>query len=122
MNIKGRFARNAGWAIFCFFVVFTVFSCKDNDPTIAEIKVVDRNSLPIQGATVTLWQDTAVNNVNGVQSTLRVTKESDAAGMASFEFDLEAFLNVEVIKGPDSGKSFIRLERHETVSATVTLN
>ena len=96
-------------------------SCKKDSPTKAVISVVDVNTAPVLDATVTLWQDTAVNNVNGVQSTLRVTKKSDAAGNAEFEFKLEAFLNVEVIKGVDTGRSFIRLKEHETVTQTVNL-
>ena len=96
-------------------------SCKKDDPTKAVISVVDVNSAPVLDATITLWQDTAVNNVNGVQSTVRVSKQSDAAGKAEFDFKLEAFLNVEVIKGIDTGRSFIRLKEHETVTQTVNL-
>jgi hypothetical protein len=99
----------------------SALSCKKTGPTSAVITVVDRNSAPVQGASVTLWQDTAVNNVNGVKSNLRVTKISDASGRAHFDFQLEAFLNIEVIKGVDTGRSFIRLKEDETVSQTVNL-
>ena len=100
----------------------TIFACKKSGPTIAIVTVIDGSTkAAVSGATVTLWQDTAVNNSNGVQSTLRVTKTSDAAGRAEFEFDLEAFLNVEVIKGPDTGRSYIRLTEHETEEVTVNL-
>jgi len=52
---------------------------------------------------------------------VRITKKSDAAGRAEFEFKLEAFLNIEVIKNDDTARSFIRLKEHETVTKTVSL-
>jgi len=121
MNFKGRNGKIISGVVFGFFIAMSFFTCKKDEPTKAVVTVVDRNKIPVQGATVTLWQDTAVNQTNGVQSTLRVTKTSDAAGKAEFEFQLEAFLNVEAIKAPDTGRSFIRLKEHETVTATVNL-
>ena len=107
--------------IFTLFIFLFFFSCKKDDPTKAVITVLDGSQAPVEGAIVTLWQDTAVNQVNGVQSNVRVTKTSDAAGRAEFEFKLEAFLNVEAIKAPDTGRSFVRLKEHETISVTVNL-
>lgn len=109
------------WIGLSFFITVCSMSCKKDGPTQAVITVVDGNTAPVIDATVTLWQDTAVNNVNGKQSTLRVVKKSDAAGKAEFEFKLEAFLNIEVIKGVDTARSFIRLKEHETVAQTVNL-
>lgn len=100
-------------------MAITALSCKKTGPTVADISVLDRNKAPVAGATVTLWQDTAVNSVNGVKSTLRVTKLSDAGGKADFNFEQESFLNIEVINGVDTGRSFIRLKEHETVEQTV---
>lgn len=120
MNNKRRTERDTGWIVLSFFIVMCANSCKKDGPTKAVISVIDRYNAPVTDAKVTLWQDTAVNNINGVQSTLRVTKKSDAAGKAEFEFKLEAFLNIEVIKG-DTGRSFIRLKEHETVTQTVNL-
>ena len=122
MNIERRSGRITGWIILSFFLGMTVFACKKSGPTVGVITVVDGTTkAAVSGATVTLWQDTAVNNTNGVQSTLRVTKTTDGSGRAEFEFDLEAFLNVEAIKGPDTGRSYIRLTEHETESVTVNL-
>jgi hypothetical protein len=121
MNIKRRTDRYTRWLMLSFLVLLSVYSCKKNDPTRAVIKVVDRDQNPIAGATVTLWQDTAVNPVNGVTSNIRETKISDAAGTAQFDFDLEKFLNIEVIFNADTGRSFIRLKEHETVTATVNM-
>jgi hypothetical protein len=101
--------------------IIGAYSCKKSGQTRAVITVLDGNNAAVKGAAVTLWQDTAVNATNGVQSKLRVTKTSDAAGRAEFDFDLEAFLNVEAIKGVDTGRSFIRLIEHETVEQKVNL-
>ena len=122
MNIERRTGRIAGWIVLSFFVAMTVAACKKTGPTVAIVTVLDgQTKAPVSGASVTLWQDTAVNNTNGVQSNLRVTKTSDAAGKAEFEFELEAFLNVEVIHGQDTGRSYIRLKEHETEEVTVNL-
>jgi hypothetical protein len=120
-RIIKRPARLLGYFGYALFVFMAMFSCKKDGPTRAIITVVDSASRPVSNATVTLWQDTAVNQVNGVQSKVRVTKTSDAAGKAQFDFQLEAFLNIEAIKNTDTGKSFIRLKEHETVDQTVRL-
>ena len=121
MNIKKSIGRNIGWILICFFFSLFLITCKKDDPTRAVVTVLDVNKSPVPGATVTLWQDTAVNASNGVKSTIRVIKISDAGGNAQFDFELEAFLNIEVVSGPDTGRSFIRLKEHETVTATVNL-
>lgn len=121
MNIERRSGGITGWIVLCFFLT-AIFACKKDGPTVAVVTVLNGvTKAPVSGASVTLWQDTAVNNTNGVQSTLRVTKTSDAAGRAEFEFELEAFLNVQVIKGADTGRSYIRLVQHETEEVTVSL-
>jgi uncharacterized GH25 family protein len=103
------------------FLALTFSGCKKDGPTRAIITVVDSVGKPVSGANVDLWQDTAVNNTNNVQSTLRVKKTTDASGKAQFDFQLEAFLNITAVKGADTGKSYIRLKEHETVSQTVSL-
>lgn len=107
--------------ILSVFSAFTFNSCKKDGPTVAAITVVDSAGRSVQGASVTLWQDTAVNTVNGVQSSLRVTKISDAAGKAEFIFQLEAYLNAQAIRNTDTARSVVRLKEHETVSLTLHL-
>ena len=107
--------------ILAMTVLLSFSSCKKDGPTVAVILVVDSAGRSVQGASVTLWQDTAVNNVNGVQSDLRVTKISDAAGRAEFSFELEAYLNAEAIRNTDTARSVVRLKEHETVSVTLYL-
>jgi len=120
MNIERR-GSMAGWFVLSFFIAMIAFSCKKDGPTRAVITVRSATQAPVQGATVTLWQDTVYNPTTGVKSDLRVSKVSDASGRAEFDFELEAFLNVLAVKGVDSGKSFIRLKEHETVEQTVNL-
>lgn len=104
------------------FLSMSFFACKKNGPTKAVVTVVDSISRPVQGTTVILWQDTAVNKTNGVASDLRVSKTSDAAGKAEFEFQQEAFLNIDVLYNADTARSFIRLKEHETVNKTVVIS
>ena len=121
MNKEKHFGFNYAWLFVGCFLALTFFACKKSGPTRAVVTVVDSAGIAVQGATVTLWQDTAVNQVNQVKSSLRVSKVSDAAGKASFDFQLESFLNIEAIKGADTGRSFIRLKEHETVTQKVNL-
>jgi hypothetical protein len=122
MNIERRSGRITGWIVLSFFVAMTAFACKKTGPTVAVVTVLDGGTNgPISGAAVTLWQDTAVNPANGVQSTLRVNGVTDGSGRAEFDFELEAFLNVLVVKNADTGRSYIRLKEHETEEVTVKL-
>jgi len=122
MNKERRTGAVAGWIIMAVFIAMISFACKKTGPTIAVVTVLNGvTKAPIQGANVTLWQDTAVNNVNGVQSKVRVTKNTDASGRAEFEFQLEALLNITVIKDQDTGRSYIQLKEHETEEVTVNL-
>jgi hypothetical protein len=116
---KGRFGALLVLALFTGLTIFS--SCKKSGPSIGDVSVVDSAGRPVASASVTLWQDTAVNQTNNVQSTIRVTKQTDGSGKASFEFSLQAYLNITVIKGTDTAKSFIRLKEHETVEKTVVL-
>ena len=102
------------------FAFLTFFSCKKSGPTIAVITVVDSLGRPVSNASVRLWQDTSHSQQTGVQSNINVSKTSDGSGKAQFEFELEAYLNIEAIKGSDSAKGFIRLVEHETESKTVS--
>lgn len=122
MNNERRAVSSIGWIVLSFFVVMIISSCKKTGPTRAVVTVLDGTTRgPIPGASVTLWQDTAVNSTNGVQSTLRVTKSTDASGRAEFDFELEAFLNITVIKSGDTARSYIILKEHETEEVTVNL-
>lgn len=104
-----------------FLLSLSFFSCKKDGETKAVVEVQDSLGTKIKGASVTLWQDTSVNQQYYTQSNVRVTKTSDGFGKAEFTFDLEAYLNIEAIKGTDTAKGFIRLKDKETVYQSVTL-
>lgn len=118
---KEKSGRFTALMIAGLFLLLSVFSCKKDGPSNAVITVVDSINRPVQGALVILWQDTAVNKSNGVVSELRVSKTTDASGKAEFEFQLEAFLNIDVLYNADTARSFIRLKEHETVNKTVVI-
>lgn len=94
--------------------------CKKNGPTKAVITVNDSLGRPASGATVILWQDTAVSQVSGNTAKIREVMLTDAAGKAEFEFALEAFLNLQAYKNADTVRGFVRLEPNKTVYQTVT--
>ncbi len=119
---KEKSGRGTGLILVGLFLALSFFSCKKDGPSKAVITVVDSINRPVQGAQVILWQDTAVNKTNGVASELRVSKTTDASGRAEFEFQLEAFLNIDVLFNADTARSFIRLKEHETVSKTVVIS
>jgi hypothetical protein len=120
MNIGKTKGQWTGLMVLASFAVLTFFSCKKSGPTIAIVTVVDTLGRPVANVNVRLWQDTSHSQQTGIQSDINVTKKSDGSGKAQFEFDLEAYLNIEAIKGADSAKGFIRLTEHETEEKTVS--
>lgn len=120
MNTQKRIISTSAYLLLSLFVLQAVFSgCKKNGPTKAVVTVNDSLGRPCRGATVTLWQDTAVNQTTGSTASIRVTKLTDSGGKAEFEFALEAFLNLEAYKNTDTVRAFVRLEEHKTVYQTV---
>jgi hypothetical protein len=108
-------------SVFVLVAVSLPFSgCKKDGPTKAVITVNDSLGRPSFGAVVTLWQDTARNpsNPNSVAN-VRVTKTTNSAGKAEFEFQLECFLNLEAYKNNDTVRGFVRLEQYKTIYQTV---
>lgn len=105
-------------------------SCKDKDPTIAEIFVVDKNNLPVSGAKVRVYCSPPPCDVASTQT-------SDASGYSKHEFKLPAVLKIEAtatVTTTDNntippttttkdilGEGYIKLEEHETVQQTVTM-
>lgn len=101
------------------FVFISFFSCKKEGETKAFITVNDGSGKGVEGATVTLWQDTSVNPSSHLAANIRVTKTSDANGHAEFTFALEAYLNITAVKDTNTARGFVRLKEHETVNQTV---
>jgi hypothetical protein len=116
--------KNRGyyWAAAVVAILFlstTFFSCKKDEATKAVITVQDSLGQAVEGADITLWQDTSVNPTSHQISNIRVTKTSDANGTAEFIFELEAYLNITATKGTHTAHGFVRLKEHETVNQSV---
>ena len=108
-----------GIALITTFTLLSFFSCKKDAETKAVITVNDASGKGVEGASITLWQDTSVNPNSGIQANIRVTKISDGSGSAEFVFALEAYLNISATKDTNIARGFVRLKEHETVSQTV---
>ena len=120
MNTKKRIVGTSAYIVLSIFLLqFAFIGCKKNGPTKAIVTVNDSLGRPCRGATVTLWQDTAVNQTTGSSANIRVSKITDSSGKAEFEFALESFLNLEAYKNDDTVRAFVRLEQHKTVYQTV---
>ena len=109
----------SGVVLVVIFCSFWIFSCKKDGETKAVITVNDASGHAVEGAEVTLWQDTSVNQSSHQQANIRVTKTSDASGNAEFVFALEAYLNISAVKDTNEARGFVRLKEHETVNQTV---
>ena len=112
--------------LFIFFIVALAImavspSCKKTGPAEALIIVKNAAGNRLQGASVTLRQDSVINNQTGVQAHINETKETDHNGEAFFEFKLEAVLNVEVTYDTFFVKDYIKLEQSEQVTKEIIL-
>ncbi len=119
MNRKLEKPRKQGVLLITIFILFAFFSCKKDGETKAFITVNDAQGKGVAGASITLWQDSSINQSSHTQANIRVTKTSDSNGNAEFVFPLEAYLNITATKGTDMTHGFVRLKEHETVSQTV---
>jgi len=116
-NMVGHWKTGVLLITVSFLLAF--FSCKKDGETKAFITVNDASGNAVAGATVTLWQDTSVNQTSHLASNVRVSKTSDGNGHAEFVFALEAYLNITAEKDTNTARGFIRLKEHETVNQTV---
>lgn len=106
--------------IYLFSLVIS--SCaKDEGPCDATITVIDANNRSVAGAKVVLRQDSVINPNTGVKADIHQEKITDGAGRASFTFDKEAVLNVEVTKDTLYGRDYIRLEPAANTEKTVRI-
>lgn len=127
MKIKFFPMLNAGALILLFLPAF--FSCKKDEPTRAIVTVLDTNEVPVAGVWVSVFQDSVINQVTGVQANIRDTKLSDGSGKTEHTFKWEAFLNIEAARiildslslplDTDTARGSVRLEYQKTVDATV---
>ena len=106
---------------FVIIMAVTSHSCKKDGPCQAIITITDTAGIAVKGATVILRQDAVVNPTTGAQANVYQEGTTDVYGKASFEFKLEAVLNIEASKGTKIGKDYVRLEQSKTVYRTVII-
>jgi len=113
---------------FLFFLIGSFVSCTQEDKeTKAIIIVKDFQNNAISDAFVRLHQEGQISDQGEhTNPSLDRTEQTDQNGRAQFTYDLEAILDVEVVKysGNDTleGKGIVRLLQGKTVSETIEIN
>lgn len=102
-------------------LAFVSSGCKKEGPCEAQITVTDTSGKFVSGALVILRQDEVVSPTTGAQANIRDSAITNSIGQATFEFKLEAVLNIEASKDSLSGKDYIRLEQSKMVARTVII-
>jgi len=113
--------------VFALVMTVTFTSCEKEKETIGVIIVKDSNNNTISAASVTLHQDSLQNTWTGewTDPAIHRTEQTDANGRAEFTYDLEAILNIDVIKYEDNdvlkGSGIIRLLKGKTITKVVEI-
>ena len=114
--------------LFLVFLIGSFVSCTQEDKeTKAIIIVKDFQNNTINEAFVRLHQEGQISDQGEYTNpSLDRTEQTDQNGRAQFTYDLEAILDVEVVKynGNDTleGKGIVRLLQGKTVSETIEIN
>ena len=113
--------------VFVLALYTTITSCNKEKATIGVIIVKYNNGNPVDKAVVRLHQDGAISAGGElVDPDLADLEFTDPNGRAEFSYNLEAILNVDVVKylGNDTlvGTDVIRLLKGKTVTKKITIN
>ena len=113
--------------VFALVIMTTVTSCQKEKETIGIIIVKDSDGDLVSNAEVTLSPDQAISSGGEYPNPdLTKTNETDANGEARFTYELEAILNVEVVKESGNstytGVNIIRLLKGKTITKVVEIN
>ncbi len=100
-------------------VILTIISLSTSscykDPFYKALVIVeDTLGNPIEEAEVRLYAPVNDNQVD-------TTQETNAQGIVEFEFELDAVLNIDAVKGTWTGSGFVQLKENETVEETIIL-
>ena len=113
--------------VFSLVMIATVTSCQKEKETIGIIIIKDSNGAVVPNADVTLFPNQTISP-SGLYPDPSLTKSkwTDANGQAEFDYDLEAILNIEVIKYNDNdtlkGNNIIQLEQGKIITKVVEIN
>ena len=107
--------------IFIFFLFTAVIffdACKKPGPANVVITVLNDTNVVVSGATVRIYSKPS-------DSTIDITKLSDASGRASFEFDTDYVLNVhcekEINGNQLQGDAVVEIHVNATAEKTITI-
>ena len=122
-----RIFKSVLLGVFSLIVCTITTSCNKEKETLGVIIVKYNNGNPVDKAIVRLHQDGAVSTGGEfVDPDLADTEETDQNGRAEFKYNLEAILNVDVVKylGNDTlvGTDVIRLLKGQTITKVVQIN
>jgi hypothetical protein len=113
--------------VFALVLTSSITSCQKAKDTIGVIIVKDINGNTVAGATVVLHQD-GMTSPQGEDTNPAIKKDdiTDANGRAEFTYELEAILNVDVVKEEGNnvytGSNIIRLLKEKTVTKVIEIN
>ena len=127
-----RISKSVLLGLFSCLVAVCFSSCSKEKETIGVI-IVKSSSNTVEGASVRLHQDGQQNpQGEGVLPGLAQEGETDESGRIQFNYDMEAVLNVDVVKYPTgnpedgndtlTGSDVIRLLRGKVVTKTININ
>ena len=113
--------------VFALVMMVVATSCQKEKETIGIIIVKDSDGNLVSNAEVTLSPDQDISSGGDYPDPdLTKTNETDANGEAQFTYELEAILNVEVIKESGNstytGVNIIRLLKEKTITKVVEIN
>ena len=101
--------RKLTYIIFPLLILVGFTACeKDRSPTLI-VTVVDENEQPVADASVRVWpgiiifDSTNTGSGNVDTNSVDQTMITDASGMATFEFEFSAVLDIDVIATDSSG-------------------
>ena len=110
--------------VFSLVMIVTFTSCEKEKQTIGVI-IVKYNNVVVPNATVTLSPEQSHNPTTGElpDQSLTKTNNTDANGQAEFTYELEAILNISVVKVDGNttyeGANIIRLQQGKSVTKVV---
>ena len=113
--------------VFALVMIVAFTSCQKEKETIGIIIVKDSNGQVVSSASVTLFPEPAISPQGNLPDpSLTKTNNTDANGQVQFTYELEAILNIEVVKheGNDTlqGINIIRLLKGKSVTKVVEIN
>ena len=113
--------------VFALVMIVVFTSCQKEKETIGIIIVKNSNGQVVSSASVTLFPEPAISPQGNLPDpSLTKTNNTDANGQAQFTYELEAILNIEVIKVDGNSTytvaNIIRLLKGKTVTKVVEIN